>query len=450
MRKYSSVFLCFVLVVVLLLGTVAVQGAENDSRKIYYTENYIYEENEDGTVSILYYVGESQNVTVPAYIDYMPVVSVESQAFYGTRIQTAVVSEGIRSLGDEVFFNCNRLKLVSLPSTLESVGKGVFRVCENLESVNFGNNKGVLGMYMFYGCTSLKSVTLPEGVREIPKGAFSYCIGLTETTLPEGVETIEDYAFYRSGLVRVEFPLSMRNINTKAFAGSTALSEIVAENVELDYIASDAFDDCATTFPGSSEDPTEPSDSNTPVLPPPWAGDDQNPTEDPGVCTADELPTEEPTEAPTIAPTGAPTESPTMEPTYAPTCAPTVAPSDAYSDPAYPFEGDITEEGYCIGSYTDMSYYENNVSLNTKESVDKNKKELLEIAYNVRTAGDANKDGQVNIKDATAIQKYIAGLTTEADPDFSYKNSDVDTDGQVNIKDATKIQKFIAGLVSTL
>lgn len=66
--------------------------------------------------------------------------------------------------------------------------------------------------------------------------------------------------------------------------------------------------------------------------------------------------------------------------------------------------------------------------------------------------GDANDDFEVNIKDATLIQKYIAGLEQLADYQLMLANVDGNYDEadlpNVNIKDATAIQKFIAGLDS--
>ena len=56
--------------------------------------------------------------------------------------------------------------------------------------------------------------------------------------------------------------------------------------------------------------------------------------------------------------------------------------------------------------------------------------------------GDANGNGEVNIKDATTIQKATAKLLTL---DESTKpRADVNADGKVNVKDATAVQKYIA------
>lgn len=60
--------------------------------------------------------------------------------------------------------------------------------------------------------------------------------------------------------------------------------------------------------------------------------------------------------------------------------------------------------------------------------------------------GDVNMDETVNIKDATAVQKYTASLL-ELEQGVMEHLADFDRDSEVNIKDATNIQKFIAGLI---
>ncbi len=56
--------------------------------------------------------------------------------------------------------------------------------------------------------------------------------------------------------------------------------------------------------------------------------------------------------------------------------------------------------------------------------------------------GDVNLDGAVNIKDATAIQKYLTNTIVLSDDALFF--ADFDKNGVVNIKDATAIQKFLA------
>ncbi len=60
--------------------------------------------------------------------------------------------------------------------------------------------------------------------------------------------------------------------------------------------------------------------------------------------------------------------------------------------------------------------------------------------------GDVNMDEDINIKDATAIQKYTASLL-ELEQGVLEHLADFDSDNEVNIKDATNIQKLVAGLI---
>ncbi len=59
--------------------------------------------------------------------------------------------------------------------------------------------------------------------------------------------------------------------------------------------------------------------------------------------------------------------------------------------------------------------------------------------------GDVNRDGKLNIRDATLIQKFLAKISALDDEQIAL--ADYQTDGKVNIKDATKIQKKLANLL---
>lgn len=68
--------------------------------------------------------------------------------------------------------------------------------------------------------------------------------------------------------------------------------------------------------------------------------------------------------------------------------------------------------------------------------------------------GDVDGDGILNIKDATYIQKHVAGYTNDdgtplidASDSRQFKIADVNEDNKIDVLDATQIQKIIAGLV---
>lgn len=61
--------------------------------------------------------------------------------------------------------------------------------------------------------------------------------------------------------------------------------------------------------------------------------------------------------------------------------------------------------------------------------------------------GDVNSDGELNIRDATAIGLYLAGLSSPSQKEIN--TADFDGNSKVNVKDATEIQKKLAGLSYT-
>lgn len=67
-----------------------------------------------------------------------------------------------------------------------------------------------------------------------------------------------------------------------------------------------------------------------------------------------------------------------------------------------------------------------------------------EAPTEARLLGDADGDGEVNIKDVTAIQQHLVGLR-DLTPE-NYLNSDVDGSGKVTIKDASYIQRWQLGI----
>ena len=62
--------------------------------------------------------------------------------------------------------------------------------------------------------------------------------------------------------------------------------------------------------------------------------------------------------------------------------------------------------------------------------------------------GDADRDGEITILDATRIQRWIAELI--GDDELDLISADTDGDGDVTILDATHIQRFIAELITEM
>ena len=57
--------------------------------------------------------------------------------------------------------------------------------------------------------------------------------------------------------------------------------------------------------------------------------------------------------------------------------------------------------------------------------------------------GDANDDGEINMKDILALRKFIAGLSDH----INKAAADVTGDSVINMKDVLLIRKFVANVV---
>lgn len=71
----------------------------------------------------------------------------------------------------------------------------------------------------------------------------------------------------------------------------------------------------------------------------------------------------------------------------------------------------------------------------------------LDDGPNPTVYGDANGDGEIDISDVTAIQKYAAAYEKFNAAQLKY--ADVNKDGAVDINDATAVQKYIAGIIKS-
>ena len=89
------------------------------------------------------------------------------------------IPEGVTSIGESAFFECNSLRSVTIPEGVTSIGKHAFQVCRNLRSVTIPEGVTSIGDRVFANCDNLEAVALPRSVRRIEPNAFVYCDHLT-------------------------------------------------------------------------------------------------------------------------------------------------------------------------------------------------------------------------------------------------------------------------------
>ena len=282
---------CVVLVigVWVCLGVVATVREGNCEYTLYF----------DGTATLIGYVGNDENLTVPEAINGYMLTSIGMEAFaYCTSLTQVTIPDSVTSIGDSAFGGCTRLTQVTIPDSVTSIGDSAFSGCTSLTllidssntyAIQYAKDKGIsyetkaesaaviatastaavtpVGtaiegscVYTLYfdGTATLigyvghdKNLTVPEAINgymltSIGGGAFLGCTSLTQVTIPDSVTRI-DYRAFRgcTSLTRVTIPDSVTRIGIDAFYGCESLTQVTIPD-SVTGIGEDAFNNCTS------------------------------------------------------------------------------------------------------------------------------------------------------------------------------------------------------------
>ena len=181
---------------------------------------------------------------------------------HSASVKKLVVEDGITSIGNDAFSDCESLVSAELAEGITSIGDGTFTACRDLEKINIPNSVTSIGYDAFYSCwaltslelpsglsklessavsfTAIKELTVPHGVKVVDSYLAAYNDNLTTVTLEEGVEEIWHRAFWRcEKLNNITIPRSVKKIEGEAFLECTSLKSVtISKNCN---VASNAF-----------------------------------------------------------------------------------------------------------------------------------------------------------------------------------------------------------------
>ena len=199
-----------------------------------------------------------------------------------SRVKSAVIADGVTSIGWDAFKGCTSLTSVTIPDSVTSIGWDAFEDCTSLTSVTIPDSVTRIGEQAFDGCKSLASVTIPDSVTSIGDGAFYCCDSLTGIwvnegnnnysndasgvlfdkgmtaliqcpggfsgayTIPDSVTSIDNRAFYScKSLTSVTIPNSVTSIGDGAFYKCDSLTSVTIPDgvTSIDWCA---FSDCTS------------------------------------------------------------------------------------------------------------------------------------------------------------------------------------------------------------
>ena len=164
-------------------------------------------------------VETSGDIAVPSVLGGMPVTMIDEYAFYNcARLRHVTVPSSVTAIGGQVFKYCG-LSGVTIPSSVTSIGDGAF-YGSGLQTVSIPSSVKTFGFDMFNSCTNLSSVSLPADMTRIPSGMFRSCPDLKTLEIPSSVTSIGDGAFQGSGfesLYDVKIPSGVKSIGPYLF-----------------------------------------------------------------------------------------------------------------------------------------------------------------------------------------------------------------------------------------
>ena len=248
--------------------------------------DYSYEILNDGTLRLYQYEGTDTNIVVPDTIDGRKVTVLGNSTFqYCTQasdIESVTLPDSLTTIEKNAFYNCEKLKSVTIPPNVSSIGLAAFveglsessltEIKVDPENPYFSEKDGVVfskdgtklivfpsgrsgdyqipdgtvsvGDYAFYYCVNVSSITVPGSVRSLGEGAFGNCSSLTKTVLNEGLEEIGEYAFQSSSGIRdIIIPASVKSVGKNGLRLSSGCRIRV---LSTDTVwADDAFRDSA-------------------------------------------------------------------------------------------------------------------------------------------------------------------------------------------------------------
>lgn len=130
-----------------------------------------------------------------------------------------------------------------IPDGVETIGQGAFYNCEGLTRVEIPRSVTSIGAFAFYNCSGLKGVKIPEGVKAIRNNTFSFCVSLRSVLLPGGITSIGEAAFSMcKGLSDMTIPQRVRSIGTRAFYSCYGLSDVYWLAKPRCRVSKDAFE----------------------------------------------------------------------------------------------------------------------------------------------------------------------------------------------------------------
>ena len=146
----------------------------------------------------------------------------------------------VTCISENAFYNKQYLTSVYIPDTVTEIDDKAFRACTSLERVYGGAHVKKIGNSVFEGCKQLKSVQLPNWVESFGGSVFAGCQSLTKLILPKGITSLRATFQGCTNLQFVRIPEGVATVDQYAFYKCTGLTEVILPS-SVQQIHNEAF-----------------------------------------------------------------------------------------------------------------------------------------------------------------------------------------------------------------
>ena len=151
-------------------------------------QDFMFKMAEDETYCVSGYLGDEEEVVIPAEHGGAPVTILGDGLFAGhPEIRRITVPDSVTDLGEFVFDGCEKLETLELPSGLERLWGATFARC-GLTEITLPDGIRAIPPYAFKECQKLKKVGCGKGLKHIYAWSFGGCDELKELLFGAGVE----------------------------------------------------------------------------------------------------------------------------------------------------------------------------------------------------------------------------------------------------------------------
>ncbi|MBR3987885.1 MAG: leucine-rich repeat protein [Clostridia bacterium] len=341
------------------------------------------------------------------------------------------IKEGTEILSDSAFQNSD-VRTITMPDTVTKLSPDCFSYCINLRNISLSPNIKEIPPYAFNDCRDLTAFEIPHGVTAIGEKAFWNCVSLSYIEIPSSVVEIPPlsigYTEYDNSMdINPENQIKCDKLTIAGYKGSAA--EAYANENGFDFKALDAkYKEHALPLLELSEEQIGTNQKTLAYHEEYEYYSDANTTTTPdfvliGIYERSEMNNN-------IA--------------------------DFYGNYVIRSHADYFPEAIKYYIYTPAS----DTVISLRQAYSSSPEEISNIFTQGSIGellGDVNYDRELNIKDATLIQKELAKIQFIENNHIGHSSfvdtvglpnyiGDFNCDGKMDIRDVTTIQKYLAGI----